>query len=262
MADCLASVARFAEVFVVDSGSADRTIEIAQGAGAAVLDFRWNGQYPKKKQWCLENVPFTQDWVLYVDADERVTPELADEIADVVANRPDVVGWFAGLDYVWEGRVLRHGDRMWKLVLFQRAKGRFVEWRDLDASNMWEVEGHYQPVIDGGTARLVSPLLHNDHDDLYDWFSRHNRYSDWEAVVRRTDAAAEGQETQSGLRGLAKKVFIRLPMKPLFWFVYSYIARSGWRDGREGFDFAVAKAYYQWQIDLKVRDLARREREA
>lgn len=257
---CISSVARAREVFVVDSGSTDGTQAAAAELGATVVDFAWNGKYPKKKQWCLENLPFTQDWVLYVDADERVTAPLAQEIADALNQAPAASGYFVGLDYVWEGRVLRHGDRVWKLALFRRDQGRFVEWRDLDVKNMWEVEGHYQPVVDGPTERLASPLMHDDHDALFDWFERHNRYSDWEARIRHSEVVQGRAETQTGLRGLAKRIFVRLPARPLAWFIYSYLVRSGWRDGREGFSFAVAKSFYQWQIAIKERELARETR--
>jgi hypothetical protein len=222
------------------------------------VPFRWDGGYPKKKQWCLENLPFSQRHVLYVDADERMVPGLADEIRAAVGS-PDVAGWFIGLDYVWLGRLLQHGTTMYKLALFERDRGKFVEWDDLDATRMWEVEGHYQPVIDGPTMTLSSRLVHDDHDDLYDWFARHNRYSDWEAVERVNGAARRGPESQKGWRQIAKRVFIRLPGRPLIVLLHSLVLRAGWRDGREGLQFAIAKAVYQWQIDLKAGEIRRRD---
>ena len=207
--DCLARLADFSEVFVVDSGSDDGTVDIALAHGAHPVSFTWDGRYPKKKQWCLENLPFSHSYVLYVDADERMRPDLAREIRRAV-DRSEHAGWFIGLDYVWLGRVLRHGTTMYKLALFDRRRARFVEWNDLDASRMWEVEGHYQPVIDGPTTTLKCRLLHDDHDRLYDWFERHNRYSDWEAVVRVADAAPNEGETQPIWRRMAKRLFARL----------------------------------------------------
>src|SRR5205814_58512 len=111
-------------------------------------------KYPKKKQWALEHVRFSNEWVLYIDADELVTPALVQEIGDAVDN-PSVNGFFIGLDYVFMGRRLKHGPRVYKLALFRRGCGRFVDYDDLDATNMWEVEGHYQPVVEG--ARRRSP---------------------------------------------------------------------------------------------------------
>src|SRR5216684_1302539 len=93
---CLRSVADFAEVFVVDSSSTDCTCEIAREFGAHVVKFVWNRQYPKKKQWCLENLPTSYEWVLYVDADEEVGPVLAREIRSLVEGRTKHAGFFAG----------------------------------------------------------------------------------------------------------------------------------------------------------------------
>ena len=93
---CLASVERFDEVFVVDSQSHDHTQEIARAAGAEIVEFVWNGRYPKKKQWCLENLPFRHDWVLYLDADEEATEARVDEIARLAATGFGKAGYFVG----------------------------------------------------------------------------------------------------------------------------------------------------------------------
>jgi glycosyltransferase involved in cell wall biosynthesis len=256
LAACLDLLERFDQIFVVDSGSTDATRAIAGAHGATVVDFEWNGRYPKKKQWCLERLPFAHDWVLYVDADERVTPELAEEIAALLSSgTPSHAGYFVALDYVFLGRVLRHGHRVQKLALFDRARGRFLDYPDLAVSNMWEVEGHYQPALDGSAGGLRHRILHEDHDSLFDWFARHNRYSDWEAVLREKDALAGGAEAQPGARRTLKWAFARLPFKGPVSFLYAYILRLGFLDGRAGFQFAVAKAFYYWQVDLKLREL-------
>ncbi|MHB8644064.1 MAG: glycosyltransferase family 2 protein [Gaiellaceae bacterium] len=253
---CLSSVERFAEVFVVDSGSTDATRAIAQTHGAIVRDFEWNGRYPKKKQWALDQLPFAHDWVLYVDADERVTYELAKEITALFANgTPRAAGYFITLDYVFLGRVLRHGHQVKKLALFNRARGRFVDYPDLNATNMWEVEGHYQPAIEGPTVALRGRIRHEDHDSLYEWFARHNRYSDWEAVLRANGALTSEAETLPAGRQLLKRLFARLPFRGFLSFIYTYVFRLGLLDGRAGFQFAVAKAFYYWQVDLKLREL-------
>ena len=218
--DCLQSVSTFAEVFVVDSKSSDRTSEIAQECGAQVVEFEWDGGYPKKKQWSLEHLPFTFDWVLLLDADERVTPELVAEIRRVVEN-PAFAGYFVSLDYRFLGRTLRHGQRVHKLILFDRTRGHFEEQDDLEASNMWEVEGHYQPRIAGSVGRLQAPLLHDDHDSLYRYFERHNRYSDWEATLRRMPSS--GRVSSTALNSRAKRLFEALPFRSAAFFTYAYI---------------------------------------
>lgn len=250
---CLRSAERFAQVFVVDSESTDRTVQIAESLGATVVPFRWDGRYPKKKQWCLEQLPFEHDWVLYLDADEVTPPALVAEIADLMSSGPNDAGYFAGYDYVFLGRTLRRGQSVRKLVLFDRRRGRFVDYPDLEASNMWEVEGHYQPVIDGSTGRLAGRLLHADHDSLYHYFERHNRYSDWEAVVR-TKGAPGGTEAQPVMRALTKRVFDRLPLKGPVAFFDSYVLKRGLLEGRAGFHFALSRGFYYWQVGVKLRE--------
>ncbi len=209
---CLMSLQHFSEVFVVDSISDDRTCEIATEMGAKVIPFRWDGRYPKKKQWCLENLPFSYEWVMYVDADEELYPQLVNELREMMLREIEKVGFFVGFDYVFLGRILRYGHRVYKLVLFKRDKGRFLDYDDLDAKNMWEVEGHYQPEVDGEVGILRNKILHNDHDDLYHFFVKLNKYSDWEAALRvKNRLRIKGQATINGRRFL-QYIGDRLPL--------------------------------------------------
>lgn len=250
---CLAGLRRFAEVFVVDSESADDTRVLAEAWGAHVVRFRWNGQYPKKKQWCLDHLPFQHDWVLFVDADERITPELADAIAALMAGEPRCAGYFIDGRPVFLGKALRFGQHNRKLALLDRRRACFPPCPDLDVAAMWEVEGHYQPHLDGACGRLRTALWHADDKPLFAWFERHNRYSDWEAALRadgRLEAMAR-HETRYR-RGL-KRLFARMPLRPLAAFLHSYILRLGFLDGTAGFHFAVARAFYYWQIAIKLK---------
>jgi glycosyltransferase involved in cell wall biosynthesis len=251
---CLRSLAAFDEIFVVDSDSSDATQQIARQFGAEVIEFQWNGSYPKKKQWALENLPFTHSWVLYVDADEEITQALRDEIVEVVA-KPQHNGYFVAYDYAFLGRVLRHGHRVYKLILFDRHGARFAELPDLDVGTATEVEPHYQPQIPGTTGVLRARALHDDHDMLFQYFDRHNRYSDWEAVLRKSGALPVKGEAQPRLRTTLKRLFARMPFKGVLSFAHSYFVRLGFLDGRAGFHYAVAKAFYYWQIRVKQLEL-------
>jgi len=255
---CVASVGDFAELFIVDSHSTDRTREIAVERRAQVVDFEWNGRYPKKKQWALENLPFSYDWVIYLDADEEITPQLASEIRGVLEDKPQHSGYFVGLDYRFLGTTLRHGQRVHKLVFFDRTCGVFEEHDDLAAANMWEVEGHYQPRINGSVGRLRSPLLHDDHDSLFHYFERHNRYSDWEATLRQKDSSNHRSTLETHVKSRAKSIFQAFPFKSLAFFLYSYIWRRGFLDGRAGYHYALAKAFYYWQVRVKELEVVER----
>ncbi len=254
--DCLANLDGFAQVFVVDSASGDGTAEIARAQGATLVPFDWNGRYPKKKQWCLDTLPFACEWVLFVDADERVSPALAAQLAHRLSPPgppPEVAAFMLDSRPVVLGRALRFGPRYSKIALMRRGRVRFPECRDLDVPTMWEVEGHYQPLVDGTVERLLEHLLHEDRKPPSAWFSRHNRYSDWEAALAAEPArraallAAEGP-----WRRLLKRLFARLPARPLFVFLHAYVIRLGALDGLPGLHHALARAFYYWQIAYKV----------
>jgi glycosyltransferase involved in cell wall biosynthesis len=254
LARCLRSLDRVAEVFVVDSHSEDATCSIAETHGARVVQFDWNGRYPKKKQWCLDNLPFAHDWVLFLDADEELGPELSHEIGALLVDGPEHAGYFVGYDYVFLGRVLRHGHRVYKLVLLDRLQARFPELPDLEAGNADEVEPHYQPDITGTTGVLSGRAVHDDHDSLFHYFDRHNRYSDWEAILRAKGALPRRGEAQPPFRGALKVVFSRLPFKGLAAFLHSYVLKLGFLDGRAGLHFALARGFYYWQVGLKTKE--------
>ncbi|NVC24687.1 glycosyltransferase family 2 protein [Kocuria salina] len=256
LARCLKQLQDFAEVVVVDSHSEDRTVDIARDHGATVVEFTWNGRYPKKKQWMLENVPARHDWVLYIDADETPTSDLVEEIRVLFlgSDRPEAA-FDIPLDYVFAGKVLRHGHTVVKRALVHRTRVHFPEVGDLDAPGIGEVEGHYQPkptTPDGITRKLQGRLRHEDHDPIRTWFDRHNKYSDWEAHLRIRPATRLRTRQARSIQG---QVFERVPFKPAAFFLYSYILRRGFADGRAGFDYALALSMYYWQIDLKVREL-------
>ncbi|MDT0185739.1 glycosyltransferase family 2 protein [Microbacterium sp. ARD31] len=255
---CLEGLADFDEVIVVDSNSTDATVRIATDMGARVVNFDWNGRYPKKKQWQLDNVPVRNTWVLFMDADETPSAELIAELRERFADGVlgDVAAMDIDLDYVFAGRLLRHGHRVTKRALVKVGKVHFPVVDDLNAPGMGELEGHYQPVADGRVERARGRIKHNDLDPVSSWFARHNRYSDWEAHLRTRNALKAEIRKRRTAKG---RLFDAVPFKPFLFFVYAYILRAGFRDGRAGFDYAFALATYYWQIGLKTRELSRAE---
>ena len=250
---CLQALRRFDEVFVVDSDSGDGTAALAEEMGARVVPFRWDGRYPKKKQWCLQTLPFRNDWVLFVDADERVSAGLAQEIASLMKTGPRAAGYFIAGQPVFAGKPLRFGAWNRKLALLDRNRAAFPPFPDLDVDRMWEVEGHYQPCLDGPAGSLCGRMTHHDAKPLHAWFDRHNRYSDWEAALIADGRLRILAEREEGARRLLKRVFHRLPARAPSVFLHSYVLCLGFLDGVDGWDYAVARAFYYWQVAVKAR---------
>jgi glycosyltransferase involved in cell wall biosynthesis len=248
---CLDSVSSADQILVVDSNSTDKTVRLAKEKGAEVINFTWNGAYPKKKQWALENNSIRNDWVLFLDADEAATYALISELK-LLLKRPQEIEYGAfevKLDYFFMGKLLRFGHKVRKRALLNRTCCSFPAIDDLHVSNMWEVEGHYQPICNKKVGSLRGTITHLDPDPLFDYFSRHNRYSDWEAELRLN---AKMQESVRKVRTAQGAIFDKFPGKPLLFFLYSYVWKSGWRDGRVGISYALALSFYYWQISIKV----------
>ena len=262
---CLASLERAAEVFVVDSKSCDRSVEIATAAGAKVVQFEFNGHWPKKKNWALDNLPFSHDWVLIVDCDERITPELWDEI-ELAIQQPQLDGYYLNRRVFFLGAWIRHGGKYpdWNLRLFRHQKGRYENLQTADIPNTGDNEVHEHVMIDGAVGYLKQDMLHEDFRDLYHWLARHNRYSNWEARVyyNLLTGMGDGGTIGANLFGDAvqrkrflKKIWVRLPFKPFLRFVLFYILRLGFLDGRAGYIYGRLLSQYEYQIGVKLFEL-------
>lgn len=257
---CLSPLSRFAQVLVVDSHSTDSTAVIAAANGADLVQFRWNGMYPKKKQWSLSHTGIRQDWVLFIDADERVTPQLVAEIGDLMRRGPQAAAYFIDSRPLWLGRVLRYGTPYRKIALMDRRRTRFPVCPDLHVTRMWEVEGHYQPIVDGPVGRLHNFMIHADQKPPADWFDRHNRYSDWEAELAHNSGVVPALLAgERGWRRLAKRLLARVPGRPWLAFLHAYVWHLGFLDGKAGLHHALSRLFYYWSIDLKRHWLAARD---
>lgn len=256
LAVTLSELADFEDVIVVDSASTDATVEIAESCGARVVKFIWNNRYPKKKQWSLDHAGARNDWVLLLDADEYPTTDLKRELKTLdsrLATRTE--GAFdVHLLYRFAGKLLRHGHVVTKRSLLNTKRVRFPEVADLDAPGIREVEGHYQPSSESRVGSLSGRLIHDDRDPVSSWFARHNRYSDWEAHLQLNRDLKKDIASKRTLKG---QIFDSVPFKPAIFFMYAFIARAGFLDGRAGFDYAVALSTYYWQIGVKTRELER-----
>jgi glycosyltransferase involved in cell wall biosynthesis len=251
---CLARLGRFATVVVVDSGSKDRTREIARLAGAGLVDFRWDGQFPKKRNWYLRNHRIETPWVLFLDADEYVDDAFCDELAHVLPSTQHA-GFWINYDNWFLGRRLRHGDANRKLALFRVGTGEY-ERIDEDRWSHLDMEVHEHPVLQGSTGEIAARLDHRDYRGFDHWLRKHNEYSTWEAhriaLLRGAGNAVSGDLTP---RQRKKYGNIGKPWLPIAYFLHMYLAKRGFLDGYAGFAYAVAKSVYFWEIGVKVGEL-------
>lgn len=258
---CLEALREVGEVFVIDSGSTDATPEIARSFGAKVVQFHYQGGWPKKRQWAMENLPLAFDWILLVDADEALTPQLAAEIRRSVLNEK-VNGYYVSLRMHFLGRVLRHGDAtFWKLALFRRGKGRYeCRFRDQDSS-MADMEVHEHVVVDGPSAHLEHPLIHHNVEWLSRYIQKHDEYSNWEARVLLQGETNNSElppaffGTQAQRRRWLKKKLYAVPGSPVLLFFYRYILRGGFIDGVPGLIYCGFQAVQMFHTKAKIYEL-------
>lgn len=261
---CLNSVAWADEVFVVDSQSRDRTCELAQSMGAQVVQFHYQPGGPRKKNWSLDNLPLKNEWVLLLDADERITDELQQEIRNLFASgAPDKAGYYLNRMHLFLGRWLRHGGNYpsWNLRLLRRGAGRYERLGTEELGSAGDVEVHEHIVLDGEAGFLQAPMLHEDFKDLQQFIDRHNRYSTWDARMRAV--LAHGNEKVDSIqprlfgtpverKRFLKNIWIHLPAKPLLRFLYMYVLKAGFLDGKAGFIYACFKAVQEFHISAKM----------
>ncbi len=238
---CLQALKEVGEVLVIDSQSTDETVEVARSYEAQVVQFHYQGGWPKKRQWAMDTLPLAHDWILLLDADEVLTRELSQEIYSAIQN-PAIDGYSILLRTWFLGRVLRHGDvGLWKLSLFRRGKGRFeCRLKDQDAS-MADMEIHEHVVVEGAAGKLRNPLLHHNMESLSRYIQKHDEYSNWEARVLLERGNDNDKELPPSLFGsqaqrrrwLKRKLFA-VPGSPVLLFLYRYLLRFGFLDGVPG----------------------------
>jgi glycosyltransferase involved in cell wall biosynthesis len=256
------------EVYVIDSQSTDGTVEIARSFHANVVQFHYHGGWPKKRQWALDTLPLAYDWVLLLDADEALTPELADEIRKAILD-PRYDGYCITLRMYFLGRALGGGAAgFYKLSLFRRGKGRFeCRLRDQDVS-MGDVEVHEHVVVKGNTAKLRNALHHHNVESLSRYIRKHDEYSNWEAHTWMQGGASYGDlrpslfGTQAQRRRWLKAKFLAVPGASLFFFLYKYLFRLGFLDGVPGLIYCGFQGIQFFHIKAKIYELRMKRPEA
>lgn len=249
--NCLSKLERFEQVLIVDSNSGDSSVEIAELYGAQVLQFEWDGMFPKKRNWCLRNYDFKTDWILFLDADEQVTPDFLEELEAVIQNKKYNGYWVTYQNY-FMGRLLKYGDKFRKMPLVRKGCGEF-ERIDEESWSALDMEVHEHLVIDGAIGHMRAPIIHNDYKGLTTYYDRHNQYASWEAA--RYLSVKNTQNQNRTWRQKIKYQMLESPFFPVLYFLGSYILKGGFLDGRPGFRFNISKMFYFYQITFKVAEM-------
>ncbi|HEY9870103.1 MAG TPA: glycosyltransferase family 2 protein [Candidatus Obscuribacterales bacterium] len=266
---CLASAAWADEIYVVDSHSTDGSQAIAESHGAKVVQFDFSGTWPKKKNWALETLPWANEWVFVLDADEVFPPEAEQEIRVIVERDGSAVpttegpvGYWVSRRFQFMGKWLKHAYRPnWNLRLFKHGLGRYEKLTTCDTAS-GDNEVHEHVIVKGTTGHLKFELDHYAFPSVDAFVEKHNRYSNWEArMALESPPAEEGRTLQRGsvswLRKL-RRLSLSLPCRPLLRFLYVYVYQKGFLDGLEGYYFARLHGFYEFLIVAKTHELKQR----
>ncbi|HEY3323863.1 MAG TPA: glycosyltransferase family 2 protein [Planctomycetota bacterium] len=257
---CLDSVKWSDDIVVFDSFSSDRTVEIARAAGARVLQRRFD-DYGSQREAARTQSNFKHEWVLAVDADERVDSELAAEVLSIAKSHVSrfVAYRIARKDYFMDSWIKRSTlYPSWFVRFFQHQRIRY-EPRKV----------HEYPTIDGLVGELRGHLLHYSFNKgLADWRQKHARYAEAEAAENLKDLRSRRQDLAGLLciadpvrrRRALKQLSMRLPFRPTLRFMYMYLLRMGFLDGKPGLAYCRLMAEYERMIVTKMNELKRSEK--
>jgi glycosyltransferase involved in cell wall biosynthesis len=257
LAACLESVTGWAaRVFVVDSGSTDRTMDIARGHGAEFVAHAFE-THAQQWRWALTNLPLETEWVLGLDADQRVTPVLRDQIAGLLRSGTSVNGAFVRRRQIFRGKWIRFGGYYPKylLKLFRRMQV------SIDEADL--VDHHFTVV--GPTVSLTGDLIEDNQNEaeIAAWTAKHNRYAMLQAQQelsvrgKRLGLSALFSDPDRRVR-LLKQWWRSMPLfvRPSLYVFYRYVIRLGFLDGKEGFVFHVLQAFwYRLLVDINIDEL-------
>ena len=253
---CLDSLEWCDDIIVIDSFSTDRTQVIAEEYGVRFVQHEFEG-FGSQRNWSLDNIDIRHEWVLILDADEKVPIELAEEMGRIAKSDPqDIAAYQVRRRFYMWGRWLRHSSLYptWVVRFIHKGKVRYVN------------RGHAETQeVQGAIGNLEHDLIDENLKGIDAWFTRQNSYSskdaEFELLAEAEPLALADLFSSEPLarRSALKRIAMRMPARPLLYFFYSYIFRLGFLDGKDGFVFCLMKAMYQRMVVIKKYDL-RKER--
>jgi glycosyltransferase involved in cell wall biosynthesis len=263
---CIASVKSIATtIYVIDSFSTDKTVELAKANGEIVLQNKWPNNHSKQLNWALENCDIQTKWVMRLDADEVVTPELADEIKGELSNaNGEVKGFILNRGHIILGRKMMHGGTYpTRLMRIWEHGAAYCEDKLMDEHIVFN--GDYE-------AKLLKGSFwdHNINNFTW-WIEKHNSYSVKEAVMQlRKKYNPDVKDTTSSnkqskvKRFLKHNIYEKFPksLRSFFYFIYRYIFRLGFLDGYQGLVWNFLQGFwYRFLVDVKVYEIEQKAKE-
>lgn len=241
---CLENIKAFRHVVVVDSDSTDKTLQIAAEYDREIVRFKWNGEFPKKRNWVLRNYKFKTPWVIFLDADERITAEFREELEKVLPTTK-CNAFICFYDNWFMGRMLRYGDAMRKTAILRIGTGEYEKIDEHGWSNL-DMEIHEHLQVEGEIGAIKARLEHHDKRSLESYYKKHEEYANWEANRYK---ALKGDFSK-----LTKRQQIKYRLILKWWFAFAYFCacyflKGGILDGRPGYVFARSK----WKYFAKIR---------
>ena len=255
IAFCIKSIRKIAKrIVVIDSGSSDNTVHIAQELGAEVFFHEWEN-HSRQYNWGIQNAKIDTKWIFRIDADERLTKESAEEIYNICKKNEntDVNGIVVRFKVTFLGKDLKHGGiyPFKKLLVYKADKG-YMEDRNMDEHIILK---------EGRSIELKNDSLHYDFKSLSEWIDKHNKYSSREVLdyyqnLKMPSSASDGLNLNARIKRMIKfGLYYRLPMgmRAHLYYIYRYYFRLGFLDGKEGKIFAFMQAYwYRYLVDSKI----------
>jgi len=251
--ECLQTLDWCDDLHVVDSGSTDHTVSIAENSGAHVL-FNPFISFGHQRNWAIDHCKVLYPWILFLDADERSTPEFALQLKDAIDHADEgVAGFYCCWKTMLGGQWLRRSDNFpkWQFRLFRKGRARFID------VGHGQKEGH----VDGRIDYLREPYLHDAFSMGWPlWEEKHRKYAKLEAL-ERTSVKAPSITDLFSCHGSKRNVVIKrlvskVPGWPHLRFAYSYLIKGGWQEGAEGWEYCRRMMWYEQQIESEICSLS------
>jgi glycosyltransferase involved in cell wall biosynthesis len=253
---CLASLNWTDDVHVLDSGSTDNTVPIAEGFGAIISQNPFES-FGKQRNFALDNLCLKYDWILFLDADEVVTSEFKAEVVKRISEADDsIAGFYCCWKMILEGKWLKYCDNFpkWQFRMLKKGRASFTDFG----------HGQKEGIVDGKIEYIKEPYLHYGFSKGWAlWLERHNRYSTLEAKERylNTPPFKNIFSKNSSIRNPALKSWLsKVPGWPMLRFLQAYIISLGFIEGKQGFIYCSNMAYYEFLIQIKIRELKNQDK--